>query len=1671
MSDTLIAPRLTPAVRTVVKAASAIGKLQAKHDASLASRGVGSISEDITVTAISSESVVSVLYKPRGPVDESYELDDTERKRIRELVSKALANPIWRKSNSALAKLWNDGREKRRFAAVLEHLQHLQDEADEGDFFEAILGVFEILLSSERDMLVEHPPLVGIPFRIVDSDHHAPVAEAVEAAAPPIMEAKSVLLAMETIWVLFDRPPQSPLYRLCLPSSVLQNANFIPKFLSVPQKAIDESRIAEVWALAFVKAASTEELGKCVREQDGISTICDYLCSPSQPQTFTASMILTYTFFLLFGSNSSSPIISAAMNPTATFPSIPILPRLMSSTAVLPAVLLVQLVKTRVGRGRLRESTSFLSTVWRKIPEMARLVMNLNDDSTIARDHLLYVLRCFSVGFVGLIYCGIVSADEKATGNELVISRLHLAFCDSLLAVEDADVHYLASVALLLMLESRLIAFQAAKDDPSGFWTGSPALAQQFYSKNMLFLDSKRFEAKVVAVSQRVALALVRGFTQIQQAYEPSDKVILHPHPLKLFLTALGRCFPMRGRQGITPCHTLLWFARKEHGYELDEGDVSGVLDMLDNFIALTKSSILKGSPNDHLAILVMATLWELCRRGWSRKCIEHDMAVKALSVAWLYSQQRKGFSEPTAWCLGVVWAFMYQTGGRRAFARFEYSDGLIAAVLRLFRSGPALSILLNLCMIVLHKNPREKQHQNFGVEIVEPLLDIIKPVTKEEPVAPEIRRLALKLLRTLVDRSRAHEEELVRLNTSMLEVYIAILRENPDPVLLEYVCHRIATMAIKSANRQLLFAMGGTASLLKLWASTDLASTVNEGTPAVDDQLAATKRSAFSLLLNAVLNVSMESADNQMLICRNGLDILHRLLVDVTNSGGDEETFAEGIMVNLKRCPSNRSILYNAQLDSAILHARMGDSESARMERAKDDKHGRRKRQHAFRKTALKPMRKRWHVADNADAGIGEPEYFDDEDERSYDDDDDDEGVNTMYGSFLWKPIVHRSGAKIQQNSLGRAETAVTLSIPKSASSPGEDMSRFKFSLNVPDAILATQDLSLKDKAAPLATLKEPDVDKDKQRKILAEVAASGGNKFASKLKQSSSERRLNQLLDEHELIYGPSAGTGSSSELGKMACWRAGPANSFSDKLFGPRLQLDNSTDVYVYHQEIDGSGAIAPKQLQDDDILGSIPCPDDLGIGTIPSFNQSAFFPLEESPYALRGSLSRFYFKSAVDKLEAGLRADFEGMNLTSALHDTSNDDDHFTLDIDVDLTTEDNGDDGDGESAKDASPPWDSSCSVFEPRVREADARSMMDTAVCYRRAFRSDWDKCMKKEDRFLNIIKKGCTDPKDKAVVRTAQIMEEYYDRIIQCFVTYCCVADATNCSWMTFGAFAAFVGDAEIPDEDSSSCRLSDIDTVFKATDFDSTRGKAGNPGKSLTRSEFAESLIRISKAKFGGRNIDAHMTIERLLKHVLSRVGEAADDFRSEWRPRVLYTQPIDDVLRKYMDALDRIFYERDERDFWSLDTWEDTLADAEMYEDSFTRHEGNMTFYFGKMVVVDTEKHAERYQGLDWLAFLEALVHVARLKEFPTRKRLEELECGDIVDYALRIRSEGLIWVDLLTGESTPPPSAATTPLENFAFQLDCCLHMYCFFLDKKFGTNDERVTEFGSIMDRR
>jgi hypothetical protein len=82
-----------------------------------------------------------------------------------------------------------------------------------------------------------------------------------------------------------------------------------------------------------------------------------------------------------------------------------------------------------------------------------------------------------------------------------------------------------------------------------------------------------------------------------------------------------------------------------------------------------------------------------------------------------------------------------------------------------------------------------------------------------------------------------------------------------------------------------------------------------------------------------------------------------------------------------------------------------------------------------------------------------------------------------------------------------------------------------------------------------------------------------------------------------------------------------------------------------------------------------------------------------------------------------------------------------------------------------------------------------------------------------------------------------------------------------------------------------------------------------------------------------------------------------------------------------------------------WWNLEDWSWVLDGHKMFDDdSFTREEGNLCYYFAKFTVFDYMKDAAKYSALDWLSFLEALGHVVRFKVSHKQKEIPILllEC---------------------------------------------------------------------------
>ena len=232
-----------------------------------------------------------------------------------------------------------------------------------------------------------------------------------------------------------------------------------------------------------------------------------------------------------------------------------------------------------------------------------------------------------------------------------------------------------------------------------------------------------------------------------------------------------------------------------------------------------------------------------------------------------------------------------------------------------------------------------------------------------------------------------------------------------------------------------------------------------------------------------------------------------------------------------------------------------------------------------------------------------------------------------------------------------------------------------------------------------------------------------------------------------------------------------------------------------------------------------------------------------------------------------------------------------------------------------------------------------------------KAFALDWAKCLEKEERFLNLIKKGAPNDEDKDVKAVKQVLKAQYAFILHVFKTFAAVDEtATNCSYMGWMSFSELMTTASITDPESDACKQTHLDTIFKAANFDNTKGKGGrNPMEGLNRSEFIECLVRISKAKFGKSSVGVKHALEALLKLILEKLTEevmCSVEYYHSFRLNNLYVEETDKVYRKWESKLKALYDSRISSDVahakcWTLDRWKKFMEECGMFnEASFSR-----------------------------------------------------------------------------------------------------------------------------------
>ena len=112
---------------------------------------------------------------------------------------------------------------------------------------------------------------------------------------------------------------------------------------------------------------------------------------------------------------------------------------------------------------------------------------------------------------------------------------------------------------------------------------------------------------------------------------------------------------------------------------------------------------------------------------------------------------------------------------------------------------------------------------------------------------------------------------------------------------------------------------------------------------------------------------------------------------------------------------------------------------------------------------------------------------------------------------------------------------------------------------------------------------------------------------------------------------------------------------------------------------------------------------------------------------------------------------------------------------------------------------------------------------------------------------------------------------------------------------------------------------------------------------------------------------------------------------------------------------------------------------------------REEANLCFYLGKFEVADYEKEPRRFEGLDWLSFLEALGHIARFKELPLEADLwaAGFPSGNLPELQRSLELDHVTWNEWMAAH---PPTDPDAPPDPFHVRLKMILSLLFYMLTK-------------------
>jgi len=350
-------------------------------------------------------------------------------------------------------------------------------------------------------------------------------------------------------------------------------------------------------------------------------------------------------------------------------------------------------------------------------------------------------------------------------------------------------------------------------------------------------------------------------------------------------------------------------------------------------------------------------------------------------------------------------------------------------------------------------------------------------------------------------------------------------------------------------------------------------------------------------------------------------------------------------------------------------------------------------------------------------------------------------------------------------------------------------------------------------------------------------------------------------------------------------------------------------------------------------------------------------------------------------------------------------------------------------------------FDVTKSIWAPRAKWADSKSVYDTEAVLAARFTNDWNRAL--ELGIVNMVTKydddaALDDDGDGVpdeVVEVGTVLWENAELYFVIFSYYAALGGDVYS--LSLNEWSRVLDDFGLVQKRSEWCKRADMDRVFLAVDAASTalekKRKVALGGgflraassaattshhedvsKALNRVEFVTALVTIAINRYVRSTTKLHIAdvseaLKRLLEvDIQSRFSPTLLAEPNAFRREFCYTVGVNKVLRRHEVSLRQLFEVAgaseagvDASDaLMSLAEWKLAVRGLALIDDDLSDRDATLCFVWSRMAVCDgrTAKGHLKESHLPFEGFLEGLCRLAALKALPTDAEIANYTAAD-------------------------------------------------------------------------